>query len=108
MLRWPKKVGPGGEQLEVSETHWPPVKGRGLQGLADLVNSMLRTTQPELRPSAENVKAFFDQHESSGSTDYGGGIYGARTQSSAPVDELVVEIPTTGEANDGHYTELLK
>ena len=85
MLRWPKKTGPGDEQLEVSETHWPPLPGRGRPGLVDLVNRMLRTT-PERRPSAREVVAFLDQSaEYSGST--GSGMYDGVTTSSAPGTE---------------------
>ena len=62
MLRWPgeaDKVGPGNHQLWVNEEDWPPLPGRGRPGLVDLTNSMLKTTQPKLRPSAREVKAFF-------------------------------------------------
>ena len=99
MLR-PPDTGPGDSdldlQLQVSEKHWPPVSGRGLPGLVDLVNSMLRSTQPELRPSAEQVKAFFDQPESSGSADDGSGIHhdGRLTASSGPrLVEVRVDLP---------------
>ena len=68
MLQWPEeadKMGPGNPQLRVSEENWPPLPGRGRPGLVKLVNSMLRTTQPELRPPAREVKAFFQSDDGS-------------------------------------------